>query len=274
MVLKRNLLGWRFEEYWFDEPGYLASTADIAALRTHGTQATHGTSGTQGKTGTDGTHEPRRPAPPSHCCILERTLLVPLDRSEAEILDAFATRAKTSIRQAAKAITVDRAQTMEERKLFYDAYLPFAAEKRLLLPNAAEETELEIFLARNAAGELVQAAAFLPAPLEHVYRYRYGVYVRKSQANAILIRSAILRARELGFTRFDLGGITPGAKPGSPEAGINFFKSQFGGQEAQCHLYLRGTRPLTRALFSFLGITGLAARYHAIAALAGRVARR
>ncbi len=250
MVLKRNLLGWRFEEYWFDEPGYLASNADIAALRTHG------------------------PAPESHCRIPEHTLLVSLDRSEGDILAAFATRAKTSIRQAEKTVRVDRAETPEDRRLFYDAYLPFAAEKGLLVPVPAEETELEIFLARNLQGELLQAAAFLPAAGEKVYRYRYGVYVRKSQANAILVWSAIRRARELGFARFDLGGIPPGAKSGSSEAGINFFKSQFGGVDSQCHLYLRGTRPLTRALFSFLRATGLAARYHAIASLAGRIARR
>jgi hypothetical protein len=250
MVLKRNLLGWRFEEYWFDEPGYRASTADIAALRTHG------------------------PAPQSHCRIPERTLLISLEGTEEELLSAFATRAKTSIRQAVKTVKVDRAGTPEERKLFYDAYLPFAAEKGLLIPVPEEETELEIFLARNPAGELLQAAAFLPAAGERIYRYRYGVYVRKSQANAILVWAAIRRARELGYAQFDLGGVTPGAKPGSPEAGINFFKSQFGGRDAGCHLYLRGTRPATRILFSLLQATGLAARSHAIASLAGRIARR
>jgi hypothetical protein len=265
MVLKRNLLGWRFEEYWFDEPGYTASTADIAALRTHGTP---------GMPGIAGSGEAPSTTPPRHTRIPERTLLVPLDRPEEAILEGFATRAKTSIRQAAKAVRIDRAQTPEERALFYDAYLPFAAGKGLLLPNPAEETGLEIFLARDGAGDLLQAAAFLPAAGEKVYRYRYGVYVKKSQANAILIRTAILRARELGFTRFDLGGITPGARPGSPEAGINFFKSQFGGHEAECHLYLRGTRPATRLLFRFLQATGLAARHHALASLAGRFARR
>jgi hypothetical protein len=249
MVLKRNLLGWRFEEYWFDGPGYLASNADIAALRTHG------------------------PAPESHCRIPERTLLIRLDRPEAEILEAFDVRAKTSIRQAAKTITIERADTPEARALFYRAYLPFAAAKGLLAPDPAEETDLEIHLARDAQGELVQAAAFLPAPGEKVYRYRYGVYVRKSQANAILMRAAILRARDLGFAHFDLGGITPGARPGSPEAGINFFKSQFGGHEAHCHLYLRGSGPATRILFRFLQATGVAARHHAIASLAGRLAR-
>jgi len=35
MVLTRRLLGLRCEEYWFDREGFLRSTADIAALRTH-----------------------------------------------------------------------------------------------------------------------------------------------------------------------------------------------------------------------------------------------
>jgi hypothetical protein len=249
MVLKRNLLGWRFEEYWFDAPGYLASTADIAALRSHG------------------------PAPAADCRIPERTLLVSLERPEEAILAGFAARAKTSIRQARKTVRVDRAGTPEERRLFYDAYLPFAAEKKLLVPEPQEERDLEIFLARDAEGRLLQAAAFLAAPGERVYRYRYGVYVRKSQANAILIEAAIRRARELGFAHFDLGGITPGARAGSPEAGINFFKSQFGGVDTASHLYLRGTRWSTRSLCRLLQATGLAARLSSLSALAARIAR-
>ncbi|HKP97764.1 MAG TPA: hypothetical protein VJ385_18640, partial [Fibrobacteria bacterium] len=239
MVLKRNLFGWRFEEYWFDEPGYLSSRADIAALRTHGIA------------GRD---------VPSHCRIPEKTLVVPLERSEEEILAGFATRARTSIRQAQKTVEVRLAAAPEERRLFYEAYLPFAAGKGLLVPNPDEEEELEIFLARNREGELLQAAAFLPAPREKIYRYRYGVYVRKSQANAILIQAAMGRARNLGAAFFDLGGVTPGARPGSPEAGINFFKSQFGGVEMPCLLHLRGARPAPCALLSLLQATGLAAR--------------
>ena len=162
MMLKRNLLGWRCEEYWFDEAGYLASTADIAALRSHAS------------------------ARACDCSIPERTLLVPLDRAPEAILAAFDTRAKTSIRQAAKTVRVDVAASPEERELFYAAYRPFAAERGLLIPDAKEEAELDILLARNLAGELLQAAAFLPAKAAGVYRYRYGVYVRKSQANAAL----------------------------------------------------------------------------------------
>lgn len=250
MVLKRNLLGWRFEEYWFDEPGYLASRADIAAVRSHA------------------------PVAASHCRIPERTLLVPLGRSEEEILAGFATRARTSIRQARKSVRLEWAETPAARREFYDAYFPFAASKGLLRPDPEEERDLDILLARDAQGLLLQGAAFLPARAAGIYRYRYGVYVRKSQSNAILIETAILRAKALGFAHFDLGGVTPDARPGSPEAGINFFKSQFGGVETAGFLYVRGTRWTTRLLFSLVQATGLSGRFHALSALAGRLARR
>lgn len=249
MVLKRNLLGWKLEEYWFDEPGYLASTADIVALRAHG------------------------PAGLSHCRIPEKTLLVALDRSEEEILKGFAPRAVHSVRQAAKSAVFTRAESEADRKVFYDAYQEFAAARGLFRPDPAEESELEILLARNPEGELLQGAAFLPAPKAGLYRYRYGVYVRKSQANAALLFAAMRRARELGLRHFDLGGITPGARPGSPEAGINFFKSQFGGVETESQLWLRGSRWSTRALLRVAEALRLPARLGAVKALAVRFAR-
>jgi lipid II:glycine glycyltransferase (peptidoglycan interpeptide bridge formation enzyme) len=250
MVLKRNLLGWRLEEYWFDEAGYLSSTADIVAVRSH------------------------TPVRASHCSIPERTLLVPLSGGIEAILDAFDARAKTSIRHAAKTVTVELAASPEERELFYAAYRPFAAGRGLLIPDSREEAELDILLARDLEGNLLQAGAFLPAKAAGIYRYRYGVYVRKSQANAALMQAAILRAKELGFSHFDLGGITPEAKSGSADAGINFFKSQFGGIPTDSRLYLRGTRPAVRALLVLLRVSGLAARYHKLSALAVRMARR
>lgn len=249
MVLRRNLLGWRVEEYWFDEPGYRASGADIAALRSHA------------------------PVPGSDCRIPESTLLIPLDRPAEAIRAGFAARARASIRQAAKQVRVELAADAAARREFYDAYLPFAAEKGLLRPVPEEENELEIFLARDGEGRLLQAAAFLPAPGGKVYRYRYGVYVRKSQANAILMEAAILRARDLGFAHFDLGGVARGARPGGPEAGINFFKSQFGGAVTESHLYLRGNRVSARWLLRFMQVTGLAARFHGLSGLAARFAR-
>jgi hypothetical protein len=249
MVLKRNLLGWRFEEYWFDEPGYLASTADIAALRSH------------------------VPAPLSHCRIPEKTLLVALDPGEDAWLAGFAARARHSVKQAEKTVRVEVAATPSERELFYAAYLPFARERGLLAPHPEEEGELEILLARNPQGELLQAAAFLPARAAGIYRYRYGVYIRKSQANAAVIHAAMRRAKSLGFAHFDLGGIEPQARAGSPAAGINFFKSQFGGVETDSRLYLRGTRFSTRSLLRIAGCLRLPSLLHGAVALAARIAR-
>lgn len=249
MMLKRNLLFWRFEEYWFDEASYRASNADIVALRTH--------SLVEG----------------SDCSIPEQTLLVPLQPSIEAIVERFATRARTSIRQASKSIRVDLATSPQDRELFYAAYRPFAAEKGLLIPEAAEEAELEILMARNLDGELLQAGAFLPAKSAGIYRYRYGVYLRKSQANAILMQAAILRAKTLGFMHFDLGGITADAKPGSKDAGINFFKSQFGGFVTDSTLYLRGTRLSTKLVLIILRLSGIAKHYHHLSAIAARMAR-
>lgn len=249
MILKRNLFGWRFEEYWFDEAGYLASDADIAALRSHA------------------------PARASDCRIPERTLLVPLDRSDEDILAAFHPRAKHSVRQAEKSVRVERASAAE-RGEFYRAYLPFAKERGLFVPNPDEEGELEIFLARDRAGALLQGAAFLPAAAAGVYRYRYGVYIKKSQANAALLFQAMRRARESGFAHFDLGGIEPHAKPGSKEAGINFFKSQFGGVETESQLYLRASRRGLRMLLRLAGALRAPQRLHALAGWAAGKARR
>lgn len=142
MMLKRNLLGWKVEEYWFDEAGYLASRVDIAALRTHA--------------GIDR----------YHCRIPEKTLLVPLDPPEGEILGRFHARTRASIRQNERTLTVENAESMGTQDLFYRVYAAFAVERGLLLPKPEEEAELDILLARDLSGELVQAAAFLPAPGE------------------------------------------------------------------------------------------------------------
>lgn len=245
LVLRRRVWGLRYEGYFFDEAGYEASTADIAALRAHGAPARW------------------------QCRIPEATLVVPLAASEEEIAARFEARARASIRNAQRNVQVTWAGTPGERAEFYRAYAGFAARRGLLVPDPAEEGGLDILLARDREGALLQAAAFLPAQAAGVYRYRYGVSLRKTQANAGILFEAIRRAKSLGYARFDLGGIVPGARPGSPEAGINFFKSQFGGEEVLGHLYLRGRTAPLRAL-----LRGLAALKPALDALRSLASRK
>lgn len=247
MVLKRRVLGLRYEGFFFDEAAYEESTADIAALRSHAGAARW------------------------QCRIPERTLVVSLEGGEEELLGRFEARARASIRNAARNVDVTWASTTAQREEFYRAYRDFASGRGLLIPDAGEEGDLDILLARDKEGNLLQAAAFLPAPSAGVYRYRYGVQVRKTQANAGILFQAMRRARELGYARFDLGGIVPGAKAGSHEAGINFFKSQFGGVEVEGTLCLRGRTAPIRLLLRVLhraaalkplleGLRGLASR--------------
>lgn len=263
MILKRKLLGLRYEQYWFDGPAYLASSADVAALRTHGE--------IQGVTGE------WTPAfsGPCQCRIPEFTLVVSLTPAEDEIVAGFEARARASIRNAQRTVKVTWASTPEERQEFYRGYSAFAAGRGLLIPDAREEEDLDLLFARDAGGDLIQAAAFLQARGPGIYRYRYGFSVKKTQANAGILFEAMRRAKANGFTRFDLGGVTPGAKPGSAAAGINFFKSQFGGAEVRGHLCLRGRTPLLRMALRILqaGVP-MAPALKAVAGFASHFANR
>lgn len=118
----------------------------------------------------------------------------------------------------------------ESRREFYRHYIEFARSRNLGIPDPSEESDLEIVLVRNLSGELAYGAAFLPIPSENRYRYRYGMHLKPGLAGQAALASAMRRAREIGFKEFDLGGITPVAKPGSAAAGINAFKAKFGGK--------------------------------------------
>lgn len=228
MILRRRVLGLRYEGHFFDEAAYEASDADIVALRGHGSAARW------------------------QCRIPEWTRVVSLAIEEDALLAGFEARARASIRNAERAVRMEWAAGPGERDAFYRAYGDFARRRGLLVPDPAEESDLDILLARDGSGELIQAAAFLPAPTAGVYRYRYGVSVRKTQANAGILFAAMRRAKALGYRSFDLGGIVPGAKRGSAEAGINWFKAQFGGEVMRTWLCLRGRTPALRALLRLL----------------------
>jgi len=233
MRLKRNLFLWRLEEYWFDEKGYLESTADIVALRTHGEVQKF------------------------DCCLEERTRLIDLKLDEHEIEKKFSSSLRYGIRQAKKTYTLFKATTLDDRNRFYEAYLPFARERGLLVPKPDEENDLEIFLATDHSNTLVQGSAFLFVPSAKIYRYRYGVTLQKSEANKAILSEAIVAAKNLGCEWFDLGGISPNAQVGSKSAGINSFKNLFGGAEKESHLYIKSKRWYFIFAFRFLQVSGL-----------------
>jgi hypothetical protein len=229
MVLRRTWHGLTIEEFWFDEERYRAPRATIALLRTS------------------------TPCTLSDCVVPEKTLYLDLDRSADAIFEGFQPRAKHSIRNSEKTATIIRASSREDRELFYNEYRLFAQRKKLLLPAAAEETELDIFLARNGKGELVHAVACAPFPHSGLYRYRYSVSIQKSQANAGCLWQAILYAKNNGFAIFDFGGI-PSGKTISPKMqSICFFKTQFGGREVDTYLFARANSGPIKIALKVLG---------------------
>lgn len=233
MMLKRNLFIWRCEEYWFDEAAYLASTADIVALRMHA-QTVH-----------------------FDCRLPERTRVISLLKTEDEIAKDFSDSIRYGIRQAHKSGNLYLAESDEDRRAFYQAYLPFAEANGLLRPNPKEEKDLEIFLVKDAAGNLVQASAFLPLAKASIYRYRYGVSLKKSEANKAILFAAMRHAKSLGYQWFDLGGVTNPVSPGSKAERINFFKSQFGGEEIASQLYIKSNVGYLKIVLRILEKTGM-----------------
>lgn len=236
MILKRNLFLWRFEEYWFDEKAYLESKADIVALRIH-TKISQ--------------FDGRMP---------EKTNVISLLKTEDEIEKGFSASIRYGIRQAQKTNTFFLAESEEDRNFFYQAYIPFAKANGLLIPNPSEEKDLEIFLAKDTAGNVVQGSAFLPLAKASVYRYRYGVSLKKTEANKAILLIAMRHAKVLGYEWFDLGGITTHVSPGSKAEGINFFKRAFGGKEIESQLYLKSNVWYFKIFLRFLERTGALAK--------------
>ena len=215
MIMRRRLFGLRLEQYWFDPEGYRNSRAQLAALRT------------------------TEVFPEYALRIPEKTLWVDLRAPREEILAGFHKRTREYIRSGQNRYTVARAESDGERRLFYDHYARFARERRLPLPDPAEEGELQVYLARDGQGELLHGCAFLAFAKPGIFRYRYGVRIKDSHAHPSLFWRAICDSRDMGFRHFDLGGVS-GGQSGDPHmAGIDRFKHQFGGKPVEGWLYIR-----------------------------------
>jgi hypothetical protein len=222
MKLDRTWLGIRCEEFWFDPEGFGHSRAGMAALRSF------------------------ERVENCDCRVPEATLLVSLAGTEKEWLSRFSPRARASIKNGERECRIAYASEESDRREFFGAHEKFARRAGLPRIPSGEEARLEIFLARDAAGALLHGCAFLPFPEIGSYRYRYGVAVGKSQANAALLFAGMRRAKFLGCEKFDLGGIIPDAAPKTKEERINFFKTQFGGVQAPVHFQLRARNPLLK----------------------------
>jgi lipid II:glycine glycyltransferase (peptidoglycan interpeptide bridge formation enzyme) len=98
--------------------------------------------------------------------------------------------------------------------------------------HAVPAGHLRLLMARIGS-EPAPAAAVLLSTVGRTAIYLWGASnptAAGAGANDRLQWEAIRWARGAGFLTYDLGGVTPGAAPGSKKAGIERFKRQFGGQ--------------------------------------------
>lgn len=252
MIMRRRLFGLRLEQFWFDPEGYRASRAHVAGLRT------------------------LEPCEAFSLKVPEPTLCIDLTRTEEELFEGIHKRVRGYIRSGADRYAVSQAVTPVEREEFYAAYGRFARERTLQAPDPSEEQALRIYLARDPEGRLVHGCAFLAFPAAGLFRYRYGVRVEESHAHPCVFWRAMRDARAEGFARFDLGGVSTGESRDPHMAGIDRFKSQFGGSPAQGWLYLRSPHPLIN--LALKGLAPVVRREHRLrrllAALAPRVGHR
>ena len=235
MIIRRTLLGMSIDDCWFDHEAYQASSARFAILRHHLKY-------------------------PCDLRIVEHTRLIDLSPSLDILYGNLASRARHSITSSDRSFTVARVTSMDELELFSGIYTAFAEKKGLTKPTEEELRNLDIFLARSTVGEIVHGAAFIKAPDRSVYRYRYSVAVRKSQANAALVWNAICSAKAKGYAVFDLGGTTNSSDTSFHR--IDFFKSQFGGKNADFYVQVNGNSlPFKLALQLGAAVLGRPAFY-------------
>jgi hypothetical protein len=229
MVLTRNVFGITIQEYWFDTEGYAASEAPVVLLRTTDRVAVY------------------------DAVVPEKTILLDLSRTRESLFSSLDSRARHSIKKTLRDAGIERLESETGRASFYERYSRFAVENNLLIPDPSEEKGLDIFVARDPSGALLHAAAFMPLAKAGVYRYRYGVLFAKSQANPALLWHAMMFAKDAGFARFDLGGVSRSPAASKKLASILFFKSQFGGMPGDCFLYVRSNVPLYSLLLRLCG---------------------
>jgi lipid II:glycine glycyltransferase (peptidoglycan interpeptide bridge formation enzyme) len=244
MVLARRLFGLYCEEYWFDPEGFLESTADVVALRTH------------------------EEGVPAGAVVREKTLALSLDKTVDELLAAMQSRTRGYVRNTAPNVRISLARTDDDRGQFYRLYRSFAKSRGLMLPRRDEEGDLDIFLARTGSGDLLHATAFIPARKNGVYRYRYSVAAQKSQVNKAIVWTALLHAKNAGFHVFDFGGIPADLSGKSPLHDIYLFKAQFGGTPKETFFYLRSDKLWLKPLVACIGGIISHQNWYALAVLA------
>lgn len=208
MFRKKNILFFKVDDCWFDKETYTKSKAPIAIY-----------------------HGPDVDGLKYGIVIKEDTFMIDLSQTEDEIMSKFDRKGLAySIRHAEKKGYTCQKANEAEKKEFVKFFNRFALKKGIPGVTNKEISEMDVFISYSPEGSLIGGTAFIKSADQRIYRYKHGANVYSTNANDMMLWTAIKAARREGYRMFDLGGIRITDDKDSYYYRHYKYKEKFGGE--------------------------------------------
>lgn len=208
MFRKKNILFFKVDDCWFDKEIYTASKAPITIY-----------------------HGPDVEGLAYGIVIKEYTFAIDLSQTEDAIMSKFDRKGLTySIRHAEKKGYTSKKANEAEKKEFVIFFNGFAKKKGIPGVTNTEIADMDVYTSYSPDGILIGGTAFIKSADKRTYRYKHGANVYSTNANDMMLWTAIKAARREGYGMFDLGGIRITEDKDSYYYRHYKYKEKFGGE--------------------------------------------
>ena len=208
MFREKNILFFKVDDCWFDKEIYNKSKAPITIY--HGPDVDRLNYG---------------------IVIKEYTFMIDLSQTEEEIMSKFDRKGLVySIRHAEKKGYTSKRASEAEKNDFVKFFNRFAEKKGIPKVTARELADMDVYISYSPENALIGGTAFVKSADKKIYRYKHGANVYSTNANDMLLWSAIKAARREGYELFDLGGIRITDDKDSYYYRHYKYKEKFGGE--------------------------------------------
>jgi len=207
MFRKKNILFFKVDDCWFDKEIYNQSKAPITIY-----------------------HGPDLDGLKYGILLKENTFAINLSQTEEEIMAKFDKKGLAyPIRHAEKkGYYVKKADTKQIQE-FLVFFNQFAKQKGIPGVSENELAEMDVFVSYSPENVLIGGTAFVKSADKKIYRYKHGANVYSTNANDLLLWTAIRAARREGYGLFDLGGVRINEDKSSYYYRHYKYKEKFGG---------------------------------------------
>jgi lipid II:glycine glycyltransferase (peptidoglycan interpeptide bridge formation enzyme) len=171
-----------------------------------------------------------------HAMDAEYTWVLPLEKSQEELLSGMRKTTRYEIRRAINAgVTIEKTTDPAQLKLFFCLY-DETMKRQDFVPNRGIAEEFDVFAKEGKAllllgsyqGKISAAAIVLFDSNQAIYHY--GASIPSDVGVSYLVQwEAICEAKKRGILQYNFWGIAPQDNPRHPWRGITLFKTGFGG---------------------------------------------